>query len=222
MERMSEPYLIINRILISIIVFIISLILFIGLTLMIDSSFLKSFDNEVNGYIFSLRTSFITSIMKFISNIGGNFGYIIIIGLMSIFLYLKNNFRYGIQASIILIVSSLTNSILKILIARPRPFNLALIQANNYSFPSGHAMSAIVFYGFLIYFTYLLIQKFWLKCLIILLFIVIILAIGFSRIYLGVHYPSDIIGGYLVGLSCLSLYIYIINLFYIRKLSYFN
>lgn len=76
----------------------------------------------------------------------------------------------------------------------PSPFN-----PTSFSFPSGHAMGAMLCYGILAYLLARRLRTRWLRALVGVVAALLILAIGFSRVYFGVHYPTDIIGGYLAG-----------------------
>ena len=101
----------------------------------------------------------------------------------------------------------LLNVLIKIVIARPRPDMLRLVYETGYSFPSGHAMVATGFYGFLIYITNKKIQNKNARRLITLLLVLLIVLIGISRIYLGVHYATDIIGAFIIGIIYLIIFI---------------
>lgn len=95
-------------------------------------------------------------------------------------------------------------SILKLVINRTRPdIGYSLIPRNGFSFPSGHATMSIVFYGLLGYLIYRVCQKRWQKLLVITATLATVYFIGFSRMYLGVHWSSDILAGWAVGLSIL-------------------
>ena len=97
---------------------------------------------------------------------------------------------------------------LKICFERPRPpVDMRLVEASNFSFPSGHSTMSMMFYGFLIYFAYKFIKNKILRNVIITFLCLTILSIGFTRIWLGVHYPSDILGGFSLGLFWLSLFV---------------
>ena len=102
--------------------------------------------------------------------------------------------------------------ILKRFIDRARPGIEHLVVVKTLSYPSGHAMSAMAFYGFLIYLVYHFKMHTALKGLVIFLLALLILSIGVSRIYLGVHYPSDIVGGFIAGLIWVFFCILIFNL----------
>lgn len=110
-----------------------------------------------------------------------------------------------------LLASALINNILlKLIFKRERPIDM-LVQEKGYSFPSGHSFVAVAFYGFLIY---LIINSNWnkkVKIVSSLFLTVLILLIGISRIYLGVHYPSDVTAGFIGGTIYLIIFIEIIK-----------
>ena len=108
---------------------------------------------------------------------------------------------------------SFINLILKILIQRPRPNGFNIINETGYSFPSGHSMVSTAFYGLLIYLSYKNIKnKILRRSICIILFFLIVL-IGISRIYLGVHYASDVIGGFFLSIAYLIVFIEIVPKF---------
>ena len=90
----------------------------------------------------------------------------------------------------------------KFLFHRSRPdLGLALISRHGYSFPSGHATLAVIFYGVLGYLIFMRLKKWWSRSIVVLATALLIFLIGISRIYLGVHWASDIFSGWLLGLS---------------------
>jgi membrane-associated phospholipid phosphatase len=99
----------------------------------------------------------------------------------------------------------LINLLLKALFARDRPtFPDPLLTATGASFPSGHAMAAMIFYGLMIYFGVRWLTAWRWRVLVVVIGTVLIVLIGFSRIYLGVHYLSDVLAGYAAGLTWLA------------------
>ena len=102
----------------------------------------------------------------------------------------------------------LLNQALKFIIQRPRPTEFRIINESGYSFPSGHSMVSAAFYGFLIYLIYKNVKNKYLKWSLITLLSLVILTIGISRIYLGVHYTSDVIAGFLISISYLIIFIH--------------
>ena len=140
-----------------------------------------------------------------------NFGdiYIPIIILVCIFVFFKNKWFFILQSSSYAFAGLIT-LISKLLAARPRPVEALIKIPKSYSFPSGHTLTSIVFYVMLIYILSFKIFKNQRKKLLIIMFL-FSLCIAFSRIYLGVHYFSDILGGLIISIPCLLLLINIIN-----------
>lgn len=150
----------------------------------------------------------LTPIIKIVTNFGGA----IILGLITILiLILIKNKKIGLSVLINLCSVTVLNLILKSILQRPRPNEYRIINETGYSFPSGHSMISMAFYGFIIYLIYKNIKNKYLKWISIILLSILILMIGFSRIYLGVHYVSDVLAGFLFSISYLIVYIKIIN-----------
>lgn len=97
------------------------------------------------------------------------------------------------------------NYILKLIFSRERPIDINIITETGYSFPSGHAMISLSIYGFLAYLLWKSDYKY--KKIGVALLILLIILIGISRIYLGVHYTSDVIAGFIISLSYLLFFI---------------
>ena len=107
---------------------------------------------------------------------------------------------------IALVGGELLNLVLKGLFQRPRPLHSEILSSQSWSFPSGHAMASLVAYGMLVYLLTVLVPGLGRRRLAIVAgcAALLILAIGWSRIYLGVHHFSDVIGGYAAGTLWLS------------------
>lgn len=103
------------------------------------------------------------------------------------------------------------NVVLKHIIQRERPNINRLIPEKGYSFPSGHSMMSMAFYGMLIFLIFKYVKNTALKWTLIVILTILLSTIGITRIYLGVHYPSDIIGGFLVSLTYLFILTEIYN-----------
>ena len=103
------------------------------------------------------------------------------------------------------------NVVLKHIIQRERPNINRLIPEKGYSFPSGHAMMSMAFYGMLIFLIFKYVKNTALKWTLIVILTILLSTIGITRIYLGVHYPSDVIGGFLVSLTYLFILTEIYN-----------
>ena len=158
-----------------------------------------------------LISDFATPIAKFITNFGGAIFLIILTILLIV--VLKNK-KVGLSICINLVVVTILNPLLKRLLQRPRPTEFRIIEETGYSFPSGHSMVSMAFYGYLIYLIYRFVKNKYLKWISIVLLSLLICLIGISRIYLGVHYTSDVLGGFLISISYLVIYISASNKFF--------
>ncbi len=165
---------------------------------------INTIDETIYNLIINLMNSNTTAIMIFISFLGSAVTLITLtIGLI----LLSKNKRDSKYIAVNLTLVFLLNRIIKFIIARPRPQILRLVQESGYSFPSGHAMVAMGFYGFLIYLIYMNIKNKKIKYPLIIFLSILILLIGISRIYLGVHYATDVIGGFVIGIIYLAFFI---------------
>ena len=168
---------------------------------------------DIIGYKFIstfLISDFATPIAKFITNFGGA----IFIAVVAIFLaIIIKNKKIAISILANLVIITGLNQLLKRILQRARPTEYRIIQETGYSFPSGHSMISMAFYGYLIYLIYKHVKKKYIKWISISLLSILICLIGISRIYLGVHYTSDVLGGFLISISYLVIYISAVNKF---------
>ena len=129
-----------------------------------------------------------------------------------LFILIKNR-KTVLVIGINLVIVTLLNQLLKFILQRPRPTDFRIIDESGYSFPSGHSMVSMAFYGFLIYLIYKNVKNKYLKVVLISFLSLLIVMIGISRIYLGVHYTSDVLAGFLLSISYIILYIKFVNKF---------
>lgn len=161
--------------------------------------------NIISNYLISdSRTPFI----KLVTNLGGTL-CLIILTILS-FLLFKNK-RIGISVTINLIIITLLNIVLKNIVGRARPIDNRIIEETGYSFPSGHSMISMAFYGYFIYLIYKYVKSKKLKWILIVMLELLIISIGISRIYLGVHYTSDVISGFLFSIAYLIIFTSVVN-----------
>lgn len=197
---------------------IILFVCLIGFLALAEDIFNKEIMNgDIIGYkIIStfLISDFATPIAKFITNFGGA---IFLIALTIVLFILIKNKKIGASIFSNLVVITILNQLLKRILQRPRPTEFRIIEETGYSFPSGHSMVSMAFYGYLIYLIYRYVKNKYLKWGLIVLLSLLICTIGISRIYLGVHYTSDVLGGFLISISYLIIYISAVNKLLIDK-----
>lgn len=194
---------------------IVLFITLIGFLALAEDVFNKEIMNgDIIGYkIVStfLISDFATPIAKFITNFGG--AIFLILLAITLFILIKNK-KIGLSIFINLLVITGLNQIIKHILQRPRPTEFRIIEETGYSFPSGHSMVSMAFYGYLIYLIYKYVENKYVKWIFIMLLSILICSIGISRIYLGVHYTSDVLGGFLLSISYLIMYVGISNKLY--------
>ena len=161
-----------------------------------------------------LISDFATPIAKFITNFGGAIMLIILAPML--FIFIKNK-KIGVSVILNLVIITVLNQLLKRIVQRPRPTEFRIVEESGYSFPSGHSMVSMAFYGYLIYLIYKYVKNKYLKWISIILLSILICSIGISRIYLGVHYTSDVLGGFFISISYLIIYISAVNKFFIER-----
>ena len=161
---------------------------------------------DTSGYGFMSKhfiSNSLTPVMRLITQFGGTI--LMIVWALASLVLIKNK-RIAISVVSNLVLIALLNNILKLIVRRARPTGFRLIAETGYSFPSGHSMVSMAFYGYLIYLIYKNVRNKKLRWTLITCFSLLILIIGMSRIYLGVHYTSDVFGGFLFSLGYLVIY----------------
>ena len=194
---------------------VISFILFVILTILVLLKVTNKFDSAIDSYMISIRNDALTNFMVIITNIGGSYSLISITFLAILVAIIKQK-RLPLNTMINLVIVFLTSQIFKLIIHRPRPTGIFLTHANGYSYPSGHTMVSFAFFTFVAISLCEKIKNKTLKLFIKIATAILIIMIGFSRIYLGVHYLTDIIGAYLLGTSYLLVFLNI-RANYIKK-----
>lgn len=197
---------------------IILFICLIGFLALAEDVFNKEIMNgDIIGYkIVSnfLISDFATPIAKFITNFGG--AIFLIVLTIALIILIKNK-KIGLSIFSNLVIVTILNQSLKRILQRPRPTEYRIIEETGYSFPSGHSMVSMAFYGYLIYLIYKYVKNKYIKWISIVLLSILICAIGISRIYLGVHYTSDVLGGFFISISYLIIYISATNKFLLER-----
>ena len=186
------------------IVFIISLLLFILIAILVFHKPGVWLDNIVYNFLSNnIISDSLTSVVKIITALGG--AMVLILLTISSLIFIKNK-KIGLCITLNLILVTLLNLITKNVLQRERPVGFRLVEESGYSFPSGHSMASMAFYGLIIFFIYKYIENKYIKYFSISFFSILILGIGISRIYLGVHYTTDVLAGFLLSISYLIIY----------------
>ncbi|MDD6223918.1 MAG: phosphatase PAP2 family protein [bacterium] len=180
---------------------------FLAAFLLLSHSVLKKevfdFDSIIYDFIRSFHSPMVTKFFHFVTHFAG--GYILV-GICLLIYCFKRSRRLFWLISLNLVNTIVFNQVLKLFFARERPLGIAIIEESGYSFPSGHSMAAMSFYGLLIYIIYHSRFSSRLKKISIICLSILILLIGVSRIYLGVHYVSDVVGGFCLSLTYLIIF----------------
>lgn len=177
--------------------------LFLLVTYLVVVGKTNGFDNIAYKLIRSLECDFFDKYFVFITKFGN---IDVVIGIV-ICLILAFRNRYAIMITTLVINSAITNQLVKHIVLRDRPSVLKLIEQGGYSYPSGHTMIAICLYGYLLYLVFTKINNKFIKYIGSIVLVSLILSICISRIYVGVHYASDVVGGFILALTELLLLI---------------
>lgn len=164
--------------------------------------------NKLDDKIYNLVKfrDFKTKFLKIVTNFADTKFFVV----LAILILLIGRNKMALTIVCLLIIDALIIEILKKIFRRERPNIKRLVYEKGYSFPSGHTTSATCFYGFIIFLVSISGFSLSLKIILGVVLVLFILTIGYSRIYLGVHYFSDVIGGLLVGSLYLITFIYIV------------
>ena len=173
------------------------------------------FDGEIIKYdmlaydiVMKIRNGWITPIIKIITNLGSAAALISLS--VALLVFVKNK-KIGICVAANLGIIALLNVLLKNIVQRPRPEGYRIISETGYSFPSGHSMISTAFYGLLVYLIFKNIKNNKIKWGMTIFLSFLAIGICCSRVYLGVHYASDVIAGFFTSIAYLMLSTKIIN-----------
>lgn len=176
-------------------------LIFVINTVLVICGKTTGFDNFVYNLGRSLESTFFDKYFVFVTKLGD---VSIVIAVIALLILLFRN-KYGIMFAILAVNSAVTNKVVKHIIQRDRPDVLKLVEQGGYSYPSGHSMIAVSIYGYLLYLAITKIKNSFLKIICSIILVILILSIGISRIYVGVHYASDVLGGFIFALIELML-----------------
>ncbi|NLY62527.1 MAG: phosphatase PAP2 family protein [Erysipelothrix sp.] len=186
----------------SLVVLFFATIVFIYMSNNYDSLFMRSIDNNILMWLHEYTQFFMVYFFEFVTLMGG---WQMVILISIILLIIERDKIQVLLIPSITVMSVIINETIKNVIMRPRPNVMALSHASGYSMPSGHSLTAVVFYGLIIIFLVAKIKDKKYRKLINVLLTVLITLIGFSRVYLRVHYFSDVVAGLALGLMIVTV-----------------
>lgn len=167
---------------------------------------LASIDGSVAVWLHSHATGFATLLLGTVTRLGGADVLLVVTLLAVLAMLRRRRLAHAALMGAALGGGEALNAVLKAAFERPRPsFSEPLATAAGFSFPSGHAMVSLTVYGALAFVIATSVGSRRAQLLVLISAIVLVLAIGFSRVYLGVHYASDVVAAYGAGLAWLSL-----------------
>jgi len=172
------------------------------LTIMVKTTPLWTLDIQITRALQSISSPIFAVFMNWVSWPGFSPQSYILAALIVVAIYLFGLHWEALAALVAALLPPLINVLVKGLIRRPRP-TVDLVQVlkilDSYSFPSGHVMFYVGFYGFLWFLVYTLLKRSPLRTFLLIFFGALIALVGVSRIYLGQHWPSDVLAAYLLG-----------------------
>jgi membrane-associated phospholipid phosphatase len=163
-------------------------------------------DLEINAYVIKAANPGLTWLLGTVTNLGNIFLVVTVAIMIGIILSIRKSWWRLFSLFLAVAIGQAVLNILKVVFQRPRPRTEMFVFS--YSFPSGHVFSATVIYGFCIYLTFCFVTSATVKWIVSALLFLLILLIGFSRIYLGVHWLSDTLAGYVTGFAWLLFCIF--------------
>ncbi len=180
-----------------------------------------SFDLVITRFIQNINFLGFNELMQFITFLGNNYLSAPLVLMTALFLFVK---KWKLQSALLIIStvgSALIAGLLKLVVARPRPDDSLIRQVEQFtrhdSFPSGHVLFYMGFFGFLLFLTYSSLPKGLMRTVILVLLSILILLAGPSRIYLGSHWFSDVLGAYMLGFLWLFVMTLLFNRFHQKK-----
>ena len=183
------------------IVMIVLFLIFCVMAVLVHFGLTGSFDAAVYKFVIGFRSDSLTKVLLFITEFASVKGIVFLCAVSLIGLFWKHYKSLFLVLNVI--VSTIFNVSIKNIMMIPRPNILRLAEETGYSFPSGHSMASVAFYGFTVYLILSSDMNKYLKIVFSSLLVILIVVIGFSRVYLGVHNVSDVVAGFALSTGLL-------------------
>jgi len=184
-------------------VFLMIIFVFWSINVALQTSLIKNFDSILINQIYH-HNNLTLGIFRPITDIGDTYETITIAVIFFLILIMKKYYYASIYLVLNKVVISGLNSLIKNIVERPRPSHHHYVSAGGFSFPSGHSASSFALYISILVISLFIFKKLSTKIVISSVCIITVVLIGYSRIFLGVHYPSDVLGGYLLAATILT------------------
>mgnify|MGYP002387726760 CR=1 FL=1 len=183
-----------------------AIFVFLWLAILVSGGSLSGADSLIVEKAIRLRTPVASEMFLLLTDLGGGFLISVLVGIAAAILAVSDRRRESMHLVLSILGGEITYRIVKLMVHRSRPgAEYALVQADGFAFPSGHAVGSAIFYGIVAFLLWELIRRRWMKIFVTTFFLLLIFLVGFSRLYLGVHWASDVIGGWLLA-SAFILY----------------
>jgi undecaprenyl-diphosphatase len=200
---------------------LLSLVLFLvffEITFDVVSRESAALDQSITNFIYTFRNLSFAKYFLFFTDLGDVQGVLVLAVVLVLLFLMLGKKREALFSAFTLLFGEVSYAVIKLLVARPRPsLWYALVPRSGFSFPSGHSVGSVVFYGFGCYLISRMIEKKSAKAFWWFLAAFIPLNIGLSRIYLGVHWASDVLGGWTLGLAIAVLSVFLMKELESRK-----
>lgn len=185
------------------IVMLVCTVFFLWIVKNISEEDINKYDYMIYSVVIAIMNPVVTVFFKIITHFG-DWTVIVPVCIICVVFLKRRKDKCLVISSLVVIF--ILNQVLKTIFNRPRPLENRLIEASGYSFPSGHSMISMAFYGLFIFLACNNIKNKKIKYTICIGLAILITLIGISRIYLGVHYASDVIGGFLLSIVYLIVF----------------
>ena len=182
--------------------------LFIPLTILTLTNIISPVDSLIESFVIGIRNDKLTTFMITITNLSRAY---FLISVSIILLFILKNKKTALLIIINLVVVFLSSQLFKFIFHRTRPDGEHIVSVLGYSYPSGHAMVSMAYFGFILYLINKKIPKKIDRIILTIITSIMIFLIGFSRIYLGVHYASDVFAGFLLASAYLVIFLTILS-----------